>query len=158
MSVCDPVLTQNPGCDSDKSPPPYFTKVSAEQVFHAQASSVYHSLSTSESLQEHRAWALDSPGAALLADLHQQPSLCRGAPLAGGDSTPESRNCHPGCTGIPQCLHSHIPPFWQASPHTRIQEKRAFDFQAPCSVTYALFTHPTHFRPFYWHSEAAKSL
>lgn len=48
MWVCDLVLTQN--SDSDNNPPPCFIKPSAEQVFHAWASS--YSLSTSESLHE----------------------------------------------------------------------------------------------------------
>lgn len=107
--------------------------------------STHHSLRTSESLGSTRP-AAASPGAVLPAGSHQPPSLCRGAPLAGAGSAPESRSCHPGCTGTPQCLRSRTPPFWQASPHTRVQEKREFDCQAPGSVILPSASNPTHFR------------
>lgn len=55
--MCDPVLTQKPGSDSTGVRPPNFTRASAEQVFHGQASSPHNS-STSESLQKLGTWVL----------------------------------------------------------------------------------------------------
>ena len=159
MSACDPVLTQNPGCDSDKSPPPNFNKSSAERVFHAQASSTYPSLRTSASLRstepghlthlELRCRQIDVSYHLCAGVLHLQAGIqlqkVEAAVLA-------VQVFHSARTHIPH----HLGKLHRTLGCRRKKKTNIFDFQAPCLVTYAVFIHPTHFRLLRWHSKTFK--